>query len=196
MRGYGVSVHDVVLALLTSVLRRYHQHHGAATGRDLVVIVPHNSQPIPRHGVQNNSIALLWVRLPITEADPVERLRRTAHALAQAKREGWIEFSEVFPHIISRMPVSLQRKSFTRASVLTNAVCTIMPSRIHELEIDGQSAKESYVAAPLLETHGASFTFMAGGRAITGALVSDPGIIPDPFLIASFLEEAQRELTV
>lgn len=195
MRRHGVTLHDVVLALLTSVLRRYHLHHGAATDRDLLVIVPHSSQPIPRSGVQNNSVGLLWVQLAIAEADPVARLRRTAAAVAQAKVEGWIQFSKVFPPFIARMPLWMQRRAFTKASTLTNAVCTIMPARLHELKIDGQSAEESYVAAPLLESHGAAFTFMTSGRAIRGSIVSDPGIVSDPLLLASFMNEAQHELT-
>jgi hypothetical protein len=98
------------------------------------------------------------------------------------------------PPLIARAPLWMQRQSFSKASALTNAVCTIMPVNLHNLEIDGQSIGRSYAAATLLETHGAGFTFITTGATIRGAIVSDPDIVPDPDFLAGALEAGLREL--
>lgn len=196
MRCTGAFLHDVVLALLASALRRYHERHGASTAADLRVIVPANSRPLPDGTSRGNFVDMLWIDLPIAEPDPVNRLHRVGVALRQARKEGWVEFSQMFPPLIARAPIWMQRKSFAKASSLTTAVCTILPGSIHRLSIDGQTLSHSYAAATLLETHGAGFTFMTAGPVLRGAIVSDPAIVTDAEFLAACLVEALDELAL
>lgn len=194
MSQYSASLHEVVLGALASTLRLHHMRCGAQVSKDLRIMVPSNSRPVPRLGTEGNFIDLLWVSLPISESDPVARLRKTSEALARARTEGWIEFSEAFPPLLARLPLSVQRKSIHTASVLTNAVCTILPAAIHKLELDGQSIRHSYAAASLLAGHGAGFTFITAGDAVRGAIISDPHILPDPARLAASFVDSVYEL--
>jgi hypothetical protein len=194
MRREGVGLHDVMVAILASALRNYHQCHGAPVVRDLRVIVPTNSQPLPNSGSRGNFVDMVWLSLPITEADPIRRLHSSAEALSRARAEGWVDFSHLVPPLVARAPLRLQRRFFSKACALTNAVCTIMPANLQNLEVGGQSMARSYAAATLLESHGAGFTFMTAGSAVRGAIVSDPAIVPDPQLLAGALHEGLNDL--
>lgn len=195
MQAHRASLHAVMIAILTSALRRYHLHHGASAERPLRLVLPSNQRPRARPEAEGNHVAVAWVDLPIGETEPIARLHAVERALERSRAEGWGGFSRLFPPLVAALPRGLQRRAFERASRLTNAVCTIMPARIHRLRLGGLPVSRSYTAATLLGGHGAGFTFVSGGPRIRGAIVSDPALVPDPDRIREFLEQGLAELT-
>lgn len=188
MRQYDASLHDVVLAVMALALQGYCRAHHQEP-MDLRVVVPNNQRP-RLHSGTGNFVEMLWADLPVSEQDPAVLLQRTSEAMVRAGQEGWSELSQMLPPLIAKLPVGLQRKSFRQASELTNVVCTIMPARLHRLNLGSHSMKHSYAAATLLENHGVGFTFLSQGPKIRGAMITDPAVIPDPDLLVDLLAQS------
>jgi WS/DGAT/MGAT family acyltransferase len=82
----GVTVNDVVLALVGSTLRSYLQARGALPERPLVAFVPVGLEgPEGAGRATGNRIARLTTTLATDIADPWERLRRISAVTAEAK---------------------------------------------------------------------------------------------------------------
>jgi diacylglycerol O-acyltransferase / wax synthase len=86
-KGAGGTVNDALLAVLTGTLRRYLAAAGLDPGdpRDPVALVPVNVRRTDEYGELGNRISTVFVDLPVTEPDPLARLRRISATMRELK---------------------------------------------------------------------------------------------------------------
>ncbi len=77
---FGVTVNDVLLAVVTGALRTLLADRGVAPDaqHDVRAMVPASTAPAGDHAIAGNRVAMLLAPLPVDEPDPVRRLQRIA----------------------------------------------------------------------------------------------------------------------
>jgi WS/DGAT/MGAT family acyltransferase len=84
---HGGTVNDVVLSVVGGALGRFLRRRGVETdGLDFRVMVPVNVRDAATQRDVGNRVAMMVVRLPIAERNPVQRLERTIEETRRAKR--------------------------------------------------------------------------------------------------------------
>jgi diacylglycerol O-acyltransferase / wax synthase len=84
--GLGATVNDVLLAVVTGALRELLTARGDRLRDDLRVFVPVNARPPGAGNTPGNQVGAIFCPLPLTEADPVARVRKVAAAMNELKR--------------------------------------------------------------------------------------------------------------
>jgi diacylglycerol O-acyltransferase len=86
----GATVNDVILSIATGGLRRTFERRGEPVPDRLVALVPMSIRRQDEHLELGNRIATLMVALPLSEADPLERLalvhEETTRSRSQSRR--------------------------------------------------------------------------------------------------------------
>ena len=192
---HGVTVNDLLLAIMAGGLRRHLIEHDAMVD-EVLVVVPVNlrppGQPLPRH--LGNCIGLLPVLLPVGSLDPEHRLA-LVHERTQRLKS-------------SRAPV-VSRALLVGTTLVTPGV----ERAIHRLNQRYSTGVVTNVIGPDLELHlagarvrgaigwggvtgnlnlGAGFISL-GGRVFPG-LVTDEAITPDPGRVLAHIEDEWTEV--
>jgi hypothetical protein len=127
MRGFDATSLEVLLNLLASALRRY---HGAPLDRDLTVVIPYADQPALRAPAQGNFFGSRFVRLPVSEPDPVARFAALRRALQATGEDGVDELLRYVSGKFHRLPRGFQRDHLWDFALRCHAACTVLPSRL------------------------------------------------------------------
>src|SRR3989454_2077897 len=97
--AHGGTVNDVILATVAGALRSWlSARHGPAE-TDLRVLVPVSMRSRRARGTYGNQVSAVFCTLPLTEPDPVQRLRKVHGAMMTAMKSG----SAVGAHALSRL---------------------------------------------------------------------------------------------
>ncbi len=84
---FGATVNDVVLSVVAGALGRFLRRRGIdVDGLDFRAMVPVNVRDATNRREVGNRVAMIVVRLPLDERDPVRRLERTVESARHAKR--------------------------------------------------------------------------------------------------------------
>ena len=105
--AHGVTVNDVVLAAVAGALRRHAERRGERP-RDLKVMVPVNVRS-DAVGDLGNRITLMFVELPASSDDPLDRLWRVSDATRTRKEAGVPEDADAAMQALSYAPRTLQK---------------------------------------------------------------------------------------
>ncbi|MGH3901883.1 MAG: wax ester/triacylglycerol synthase family O-acyltransferase [Pseudonocardiaceae bacterium] len=203
----GVTVNDVVLAIVGGALRGYLQARGTLPERPLVANVPVGMEEpgaTPRHA--GNRLSRLTASLATDVADPWERLRRVSAVTAEAKacldlagRELLMEWLECLPPllvgaIVRRGQVARRRPGKRPARLDANVMVSNFRGPTAAWQLGPTVVEEMYVAGPPNSGVGATFVFWDyAGRLLCGIL-SFADSVEDPGELARRLSRSLEEL--
>lgn len=95
-KAYGVTLNDVVIAVVAGSLRRYLETRGGVPEKPLVVCIPASLRTGSEQPYWANQVSMFFAELPTDVADPVERL----HAANERVRKGKDTFDALPVHLI------------------------------------------------------------------------------------------------
>jgi diacylglycerol O-acyltransferase len=197
----GSTINDIVLAALAGGLRRYLvSHDQRVEGVELRALAPVNLRPIEEASKLGNRFGLLFVPLPLSIVDPLDRLFMVRETTRQIKRSPerlltflLLRILGVTPSPLFEMVVNLFARRCT--VVVTNVVGPREP-----LRMTGTTLKQVMFWVPSagrLAVDVSLFSYTGHlwiGIATDGRLASDPGAILDGVEseIATLVERAGR----
>ncbi len=190
----GCSANDVLLGVLATALRRYHEAIDQIPRNDLRAVMPVSLRNISAKRCLGNHLSAVGVRLPITMVDPVEQLRVISSYISKLKHEGAFGAYAVLGRIGARLPARLQTYFCQRQAKRTNFICTNLPGSPRPQYLAGARVQGNYGMAALLHGHGLSFAFISYVGKICASIVSDPQIVPSPQLLFLHVESVFHEL--
>jgi diacylglycerol O-acyltransferase / wax synthase len=167
-QALGVSVNDVVLAVITSGYRELLRSRGELVD-DLVVrsLVPVSLRGIDDRHPVSNQISAILVNLPVGEADPVRRLELLASQMADLKRTRQAVGAEFLAGLLGFAAPSLlalgSRAAFRLPQPLVQTVTTNVPGPRYPLYLLGRKLRELYPYVPIgdhLRTGVAVFSYL------------------------------------
>jgi WS/DGAT/MGAT family acyltransferase len=198
---FGVKVNDVVMALVSGVLRQYLAERGALPESPLVASVP-----VSVHGKSDrpgrNQVSAMFSSLHTQIADPVERLKAIAEANSVAKEhssaigasllQDWSQFAA--PAVFGIAMRLYARTRLTESMPVHNLVVSNVPGPQVPLYLLGCEVKAMYPLGPIFHGSGLNITVMSLSGKLDVGLISCPELLPDLWAMADDFAVAMEEL--
>lgn len=199
---HEVKVNDVILATVTTALRRYLIDVDALPDKALVSGVPVSTREIDDSEV-GNKIANMFVALPVHLDDPIERLRAihastmSAKEMTKAVRARRIQaFAESAPpaviNLAFRTMFSAQLDQLVPAAA--NVLVSNVPGPPFPLYSVGARVSAIYPIGPLMMGMGLNCTVLSYIDSVDFGVQCDPELVADPWAISDYIPDALLEL--
>lgn len=189
--GAGSSVNDVFVAGITGGLRRYHHEHGREVDT-LRVTLPIN---IRRSGdpLGGNRFVPVRFTVPVSVADPLDRVRRTGEICRRWRHEPALPFTETVSGVLNALPAPVTTSLMQSMLKGVDFVATNVPGVPYRCFLAGAEITRLYGFAP------------PSGAAINVALISHAGTaciginsdrtaVPDPDALVACLGRGMDEV--
>src|ERR1700742_1122321 len=198
---FGVKVNDVVMALVSGVLRKFLADRGELPDNSLVAMVPvsvHEKSDRPGR----NQVSGMFSKLETQIEDPAERLKSIAEANSVAKQhssaigatllQDWTQFAAPAVFGVAMRVYAASR--LTAAKPVHNLVISNVPGPQVPLYFVGCEVKAMYPLGPLFHGSGLNITVMSLNGKLDVGIVSCPELLPDLWDMADDFEVALGEL--
>ena len=196
---FGVTLNDVMLALVSGGLRRLLLDRAALPKPPLVAMVPVSAFDANRPS--RNQVSLMFSRLHTDLADPAARLKATAAASSVAKEhssaigptlmQDWLDCAPGLFGLVMRL-YSWSKLSGRRP------MCNVIVSNIRRPNVQyyllGAAVRARYAFAPVFHGAGLSIDVMTLSGKLTVGLISCSDLLPDLWDLADGLPHALEEL--
>jgi WS/DGAT/MGAT family acyltransferase len=199
----GVTVNDVVTALVGGTLRRYLDDRGELPDRSLIAAAPVSvhDQTAERGGV--TKLSVMFSSLATDEKDPLERLRAVASANTQAKamqqmvgadtltrwaEHFWLNAFALGTRLYSTLHVAEHHP------VVHNLILSNVPGPPVPLYLAGARLRGLYPLGPITDGAGLNVTILSQEDRIGVGIVTCPDLVPDVWDLADALPHALEEL--
>ncbi|WP_326546267.1 wax ester/triacylglycerol synthase family O-acyltransferase [Mycolicibacterium sp. ND9-15] len=198
---FGVKVNDVVMALVSGVLRKFLAERGALPENSLVAMVPvsvHDKSDRPGR----NQVSGMFSRLETHIDDPATRLKSIAEANSVAKQhssaigatllQDWTQFAAPAVFGVAMRVYAASRLSGARP--VHNLVVSNVPGPQIPLFYLGGEIKAMYPLGPIFHGSGLNITVMSLAGSLNVGIVSCPELLPDLWDMADDFSAALDEL--
>ncbi len=198
---FGVKVNDVVMALVSGVLRQFLLDRGELPEHSLIAMVP-----VSVHGKSDrpgrNQVSGMFSSLETQIADPAERIKAIAEASSLAKEhssgiaanllQDWSQFAA--PAVFGVAMRLYARTNLTEARPVHNLVVSNVPGPQVPLYFLGSEVKAMYPLGPIFHGSGLNITVMSLNGKLDVGLISCPELLPDLWDMADDFAVGMAEL--
>ena len=198
---FGVKVNDVVMALVSGVLRQFLLDRGELPENSLVAMVPvsvHEKSDRPGR----NKVSAMFSSLETQIKDPAERIKAIAEASSLAKEhssgisasllQDWSQFAA--PAVFGVAMRLYARTNLTEARPIHNLVVSNVPGPQVPLYFLGSEVKAMYPLGPIFHGSGLNITVMSLNGKLDVGLISCPELLPDLWDMADDFTVGMAEL--
>ncbi|MBO0680480.1 wax ester/triacylglycerol synthase family O-acyltransferase [Mycolicibacterium sp. S2-37] len=198
---FGVKVNDVVMALVSGVLRKFLLDREELPESTLIAMVPvsvHDKSDRPGR----NQVSGMFSRLETHIADPVERIKAIAGANSVAKQhssaigatllQDWTQFAA--PAVFGTAMRVYAASRLSGARPVLNLVVSNVPGPQMPLYYMGSEVKAMYPIGPVFHGAGLNITVMSLNGTLDVGIVSCPELLPDLWSLADDFGPALDEL--
>jgi diacylglycerol O-acyltransferase / wax synthase len=198
---FDVKVNDVVMALVSGVLRKFLLDRAGLPDSPLVAMVPVSVRDkSDRPG--RNQVSGMFSRLETHIVDPAERLKAIAEANSVAKQhssgigatllQDWTQFAAPAVFGVAMRVYAASRLS--GAKPVHNLVISNVPGPQVPLYYLGSEVKAMYPLGPIFHGSGLNITVMSLNGKLDVGILSCPELLPDLWDMADDFQVALDEL--
>jgi WS/DGAT/MGAT family acyltransferase len=180
-RACGFTVNDVLMAAAAGALRSYMLERGAdIDGTTLRATVPVNLRPLEHAKKLGNHFGLVFLDLPVGEANPIRRLEFVGECMHQLKssRQAIVAFGLLAALGIA--PPAVQSLALELLSRKATAVATNVPGPQQPLYMAGRTVREMMFWVPQTGSIGLGISILSYNGRVHFGLIADAKLIPDP----------------
>ncbi len=199
----GVTVNDVVTAVVGGALRRYLEHRGELPDHSLIAAAPISvhSQAESQRGT--TKVSVMFSSLATDEKDPLERLRVVAGANDEAKEihrmvgaDTLIRWAEHF--WLNAFGLGARLYSSLHAAdhhpVVHNLILSNVPGPPVPLYLAGARVVGIYPLGPIMDGAGLNITVLSQEDRVGFGIVACPDLVPRVWDLAEAIPEALAEM--
>ena len=192
---YGVTVNDVLVACVAGAARVHFERLGEPL-EDIRAMVPFNlrplDQPLPRD--LGNRFGLVLLELPVSVADPLERLHEASWRMRAIKRsrEGVVSYGIL--DVMGRTPVALESRIVDLFSSKATMVLTNVPGPREPIFMAGARVGGVLVWAPCSGAVGMSVSIFSYDGEVTVGFMVNGRLVDDASVLVGAFEAAAAEL--
>jgi len=194
----GGSVNDVVLTIVAGTLRKFLTEQRGTDVAELGyrVMAPVSVRTKSQKGTLGNQVAMWLVSLPVSEPNPILRLKAVREETAHLKRSDQALGAATLVQMSSGTPITLLslgtrlaagRRPF--ATTVTNVPGPQIPLYLMESEMVAQ-----YPLVPLWENHGYGIAVFSYNGMLNWGINSDWDLLPDNDAFVECIHAAIAEL--
>jgi WS/DGAT/MGAT family acyltransferase len=173
----GGTLNDAFVAAVTGGLRRYHEHHGKPVA-ELRMTMPINLREGERGDRAGNQFAPARFAVPVSIADPVERMGRIRSGVAEQRAEPSLSIFEDVAGVLGRLPRALAVRLFGSMLKSIDFVTSNVPGPPFTVYSGGARVERMFGFGPLSGA-AANVTLFSYDGQVQIAINSDATAIPD-----------------
>jgi diacylglycerol O-acyltransferase len=197
--AHGGTVNDVVLAAITAGFRDLLVSRGEEVeGRYVRTLVPVSVRAEHEHGTLNNKVSAMFAELPVSIADPAERLASISTQMRHLKASGQAVAAERLTALGGFAPgmlLALGGRVFTRLPQrAVNTVTTNVPGPQYPLYFAGRRMLEAFPFVPLGGYVRIGVAIFSYDGNLTFGVTGDRETAPDIGILCRGIERGMREL--
>ena len=195
-RALGCTVNDLLLASATGALRSYMLERGEhLDGITLRATVPVNLRPLEHAKQLGNHFGLVFLELPVGEANPMRRLERVAACMKvlRKSRQAVATFGALAA--VGMAPPPVQAFALEMFSRKASAVATNVPGPQMPLYLGGRKITDMMFWVPQTGSIGLGISILSYNGSVHFGLIADAKLMPDPdSVIRRFRPEFEKLL--
>ncbi len=181
-RVLGCTVNDVLIAAVTGALRSYllERESDASQLTEIRATVPVNLRPLEHARELGNHFGLVFLALPVNEANPLERVYRVNERMNELKasRQATVAFGLLAA--LGMGPHALQKPALDLLSEKATMVLTNVPGPQQPLYLAGGEIKEMMFWVPQSGTIGMGVSILSYNGQVFFGLMTDRRLVNDP----------------
>ena len=180
-RACDCTVNDVLMAAAAGALREYMRERGERIdGMNLRATVPVNLRPLEHAKKLGNHFGLVFLDLPVGEANPVRRLERVAECMRQLKNSRQAIVAYGLLAALGMAPAAVQELALDLFSRKASAVATNVPGPQQPLYLSGRKLRDLMFWVPQTGSIGIGLSILSYDGEVHFGLIADARLIPDP----------------
>ena len=195
-RALRCTVNDILLASATGALRSYMLERGEQLdGITIRATVPVNLRPLEHAKQLGNHFGLVFLELPVGEANPMRRLERIAACMRvlRKSRQAVATFGALAA--VGMAPPAVQAFALEMFSRKASAVATNVPGPQMPLYLGGSKITDLMFWVPQTGSIGLGISILSYNGAVHFGLIADAKLMPDPdSVIRRFRPEFEKLL--
>ncbi|TXK64407.1 WS/DGAT/MGAT family O-acyltransferase [Alkalisalibacterium limincola] len=197
-RACDCTVNDVLLAAATGALRSYLIERGEAIdGLTLRATVPVNLRPLEHARKLGNHFGLVFLELPVGEANPMARLERVAAHMRELKNARQAMVTYGLLAAVGMTTPKVQQFALELFSRKASLVATNVPGPQMPLYMAGSEISEMMFWVPQNGSIGLGISILSYNGRVHFGLIGDARLVPDPeAVIQRFRPEFEKLLFV
>ncbi|MBC7990073.1 MAG: wax ester/triacylglycerol synthase family O-acyltransferase [Luteimonas sp.] len=180
-RACDCTVNDVLMAAAAGALRDYMIERGEnVDGMTLRATVPVNLRPLEHAKKLGNHFGLVFLDLPVGEANPIRRVEHVAECMNQLKnsRQAIVAFGLLAA--LGMAPQPMQELALELFSRKATAVATNVPGPQQPLYLAGCMVREMMFWVPQTGSIGVGVSILSYNGRVHFGLIADAKLLPDP----------------
>ena len=180
-RACDCTVNDVLMATAAGALREYMLERGDhVDGLTIRATVPVNLRPLEHAKKLGNHFGLVFLDLPVGEANPIRRVERVAACMNNIKnsRQAIVTFGVLAA--LGMAPPALQGLALELFSRKASVVATNVPGPSQTLYLAGCALREMMFWVPQTGSMGVGISIFSYNGRVHFGMIADAKLIPDP----------------
>ena len=179
-KGFGCSINDIVLTVVTSAVREYLLAKGVdVEGIDFKVSTPVSVRKEKERGELGNNVSSWIIPLPISEPDPKRQIELIHEMTEELKETNQAIGIQMMLQIQEWTPSTLLSLGAQSMSGPINTIVTNVPGPQVPLYFHGARLRAIYPAVPLMEGMGLGIALTSYAGTMGIGFNADPDIVPD-----------------
>ncbi len=190
----GVTVNDVLLAVTAGALRRHLTGHGEVP-HDLRVFVPvdlRRGAPVPAS--LGNRFGIVFVTLPVSVEDPVERVRLVHARMSRRKASAQAASTFAILAVVGALPSWAHRLAVRVLGAKSSAIVTNVPGPTRPVYLAGSRLTRLSFWVPQAGSVGLGVSLLSYAGEITVGVAADCNLVPDAASLVAAAEDDLAEL--
>lgn len=196
-KALGCTVNDVLIAAVSGALRAYLLEQEQETGQlpEIRATVPVNLRPLEHSRELGNHFGLVFLALPVNEANPLERVYRVCERMSELKASRQASMAFGLLAALGMGPQSIQKPALNLLSAKATMVLTNVPGPQQSLYLAGGEIKDMMFWVPQSGTIGMGVSILSYNGQVFFGLMTDRRLVNDPArIIDRFSVELEKLL--
>lgn len=189
------TVNDVLLAVTAGAIRRHLLAHGERA-HDLRIFVPVDLRPPdePVPVTLGNRFGLVFVRLPVAEADAVARVRAVHDRMSRVKGSAQAASTFAILAIVGALPAWGHRLAVRVLGAKSSAIVTNVPGPREPVFLAGARVTRLAFWVPQAGSVGLGVSILSYAGQVSVGVAADRNLVPEPQVLTRHLEDELADL--
>lgn len=188
------TVNDVLLSVVSGALRRHLIGHGDRA-HDLRVFVPVDlraGEPVP--ATLGNRFGIVFLRLPVSVADPVARVGAIRTRMGGVKAKAQAASTHAILAIVGSVPGWLRRLAVRLLGSKCTAIVTNVPGPVTPVFLAGARLDRLVFWVPQAGSVGLGVSILSYAGEVTVGVAGDRNLVPEPRRLTEAFEAEMQAL--
>jgi diacylglycerol O-acyltransferase / wax synthase len=191
----GGTVNDVLVSILTGALRRYMiGQNQRVEGIEFRAAIPVNLRSPEEMATMGNKFGLVFLTLPITISDSVERLHTVRERMTALKNSPEAVVAFGILNALGMTPADIQSEFVKIMGAKATAVLTNVPGPRFPLYLAGQRIRSLMFWVPQSGRLSLGLSIISYANKVFVGICADANLVPDPDSIIDYFYEEYQEM--